>query len=93
MARSYTRLGNLCLGIYLLVMGLVHLLGLSFPGIGILLGVLAIIAGVLLIAGRGARRRRHHRRPPLGGLPPPLSGGRVPSPRRDRTLSAWEEES
>ena len=52
MARSYTRLGNLCLGIYLQVMGLVHLLGLSFTGLGILLGVLAIIAGVLLIAGR-----------------------------------------
>ena len=52
MARSYTRLGNVCLGVYLLLMGLVHLLGLHFTGIGILLGVLAIIAGVLLLAGR-----------------------------------------
>jgi hypothetical protein len=52
MARSYTRLGHVCLGIYLLLMGLVHLLDLRFTGIGILLGVLAIVAGVLLLAGR-----------------------------------------
>ena len=52
MARSYTRLGHVCLGIYLLLQGLVLLLGLSFVGLPILLGVLAIIAGVLLIAGR-----------------------------------------
>ena len=52
MARSYTRLGNVCLGIYLLLQGLVLLLGLHFTGLAILLGVLAIVAGVLLIAGR-----------------------------------------
>jgi uncharacterized membrane protein HdeD (DUF308 family) len=52
MARSYTRLGNVCLGVYLLLQGLVLLLGLSFVGLPILLGVLAIIAGVLIIAGR-----------------------------------------
>jgi hypothetical protein len=52
MARSYTRIGNVCLGVYLLLQGLVLLLGLSFLGLSILLGVLAIVAGVLLIAGR-----------------------------------------
>ena len=52
MARSYARLGNVCLGVYLLLQGLVLLLGLSFTGLPILLGVLAIVAGVLLIAGR-----------------------------------------
>ncbi len=52
MARSYTRIGNVCLGVYLLLQGLVLLLGLSFVGLSILLGVLAIVAGVLLIAGR-----------------------------------------
>lgn len=52
MARSYTRIGHVCLGVYLLLQGLVLLLGLSFVGLSILLGVLAIVAGVLLIAGR-----------------------------------------
>ncbi|HXT22899.1 MAG TPA: hypothetical protein VN923_19280 [Thermoanaerobaculia bacterium] len=52
MARSFGRLGSVCLGIYLLLQGLVLLLGLSFYGLSILLGVLAVIAGVLLIAGR-----------------------------------------
>jgi hypothetical protein len=52
MARSFTRLGSICLGIYLLIQGLAHLIGLSFTGIGILLGVLAILAGVVILAGR-----------------------------------------
>jgi len=52
MARSLGRLGHVCLGVYLLLQGLVLLLGLSFYGLSILLGVLALIAGVLLIAGR-----------------------------------------
>lgn len=52
MARNLGRLGNVCLGVYLLLQGLVLLLSLSFVGLPILLGVLAIIAGVLLIAGR-----------------------------------------
>lgn len=52
MARSYTRIGFICLGVYLLLHGLVLLLQLSFVGLSILLGILAIVAGVLLIAGR-----------------------------------------
>ena len=52
MARSYTRVAFICLGVYLQLQGLVLLLGLSFTGLPILLGVLAIVAGVLLIAGR-----------------------------------------
>jgi hypothetical protein len=52
MAKSIGRLGGVCLGIYLLIQGLVHLVGLSFSGIGVLLGVLAILAGVLILAGR-----------------------------------------
>jgi uncharacterized membrane protein HdeD (DUF308 family) len=52
MARSYARLAHICLGIYLLLQGLVLLLDLHFTGLPILLGVLAIVAGVLLIAGR-----------------------------------------
>jgi len=52
MARSYARIANVCLGVYLLLQGLVLLLGLSFVGLPILLGVLAIIAGVLFLARR-----------------------------------------
>ncbi len=52
MARSYTRIGNVCLGVFLLLTGLVLLLDLHFIGLNILQGVLAIVAGVLLIVGR-----------------------------------------
>lgn len=52
MARSTARLGIICLGIYLLIHGLVLLIGLSFVGLPQLQGVLAIIAGVLLLARR-----------------------------------------
>lgn len=52
MARSWGRLGTVCLAVYLLLQGLVHLLSLSFVGLWVLLGVLAILAGVLLLAGR-----------------------------------------
>jgi hypothetical protein len=52
MARAYGRLGSICLGVYLLLQGLVLLLGLQFLGLPILLGVLALLAGVLLLVGR-----------------------------------------
>jgi hypothetical protein len=52
MARSLGRLGTVCLGVYLLLHGLVLAIGLSFVGLHVLLGVLAVIAGVLLLAGR-----------------------------------------
>ncbi len=52
MARALSRLGGVCLGVYLLLQGLVHLLGLAFLGLNVLLGVLALLAGVLLLAGK-----------------------------------------
>lgn len=52
MARNLGRLGAVCLGVYLLLQGLVQLVGLQFAGLGILLGALALVAGVLLLAGR-----------------------------------------
>jgi hypothetical protein len=52
MARSWGRLGHVCLAVYLLLQGLVLLLGLSFLGLHVLLGVLALLAGALLLAGR-----------------------------------------
>ena len=45
-------LGMLLLGIWLIVMGLVSLLGLSFQGLSILMGILALAAGVLILLGR-----------------------------------------
>jgi hypothetical protein len=44
-------LGMLLLGIWLIVTGLTSL-GLNFPGLGFLLGILAIIAGILILIGR-----------------------------------------
>lgn len=52
MARTFGRLGVVCLGIYLVLQGLVSLAGLSFSGLGLLLGILAILAGVLLLVGK-----------------------------------------
>jgi len=51
--RFYRRsLGWLLLAIYLVVVGLISLIGLSFSGIGAIVAVLAIAAGVFLILGR-----------------------------------------
>ena len=52
MARTLGRLGVVCLAVYLLLQGLVSLANLSFSGLGALLGVLAILAGVLLLVGK-----------------------------------------
>jgi hypothetical protein len=45
-------LGMLLLGIWLIVTGLVPLLSLSIAGIGTILAVLAVAAGVLILLGR-----------------------------------------
>ena len=45
-------LGMLLLAIWLVVTGLIPLLNLSFSGLGILMAVLAIAAGVLIGLGR-----------------------------------------
>jgi hypothetical protein len=45
-------LGMRVLAVYLIVVGLVALLGLTFANIGIVIGALAIAAGVLLLMGR-----------------------------------------
>ena len=51
MARSRS-LGMAVLGVYLIVHGLVLAVSLSFTGLPLLLGALAVVAGVLLLAGR-----------------------------------------
>lgn len=45
-------LGVKLLGIFLILYGLIQLLGLSFVYMNIVVGVLALIAGILLLVGR-----------------------------------------
>jgi hypothetical protein len=53
MAMRLTRnLGMLLLAIWLILGGLMPLLNLSFSGVGTIMGILAIAAGVLILIGR-----------------------------------------
>lgn len=45
-------LGMLLLGIWLILEGLIPLLNLSFSGLGTLMAILAIAAGVFILLGR-----------------------------------------
>ena len=45
-------LGMLLLGIWLVLSGLIALVGLSFQGLAIIMGVLAAAAGVLILINR-----------------------------------------
>ena len=45
-------LGMLLTGIWLILTGLIPLLSLSFSGLGMLMSILAIVAGALFVAGR-----------------------------------------
>lgn len=49
---SKNSLGVKLLGIFLILYGLVQLLSLSFVYMNIVMGVLALIAGILLLVGR-----------------------------------------
>lgn len=42
----------LCLAIFLILSGLVLLAGLSFQGLPIIMGILALIAGIALAVGK-----------------------------------------
>ncbi len=50
--RLTRRLGFLLLGIWLILMGLIPLLHLSFSGLDIIIAILAIAAGVLILLDR-----------------------------------------
>ena len=50
--RVNRNLGMLLLAVWLILEGLVSLLNLSFSGIGVLLGLLALAAGVVLLLGK-----------------------------------------
>ena len=45
-------LGMLLLAIWLILTGLIALLGLSFAGLSVIMGILALAAGVLILLGR-----------------------------------------
>ena len=45
-------LGMLLLGIWLVLNGLISLLSLSFSGMWVLMGVLAVAAGICILIGR-----------------------------------------
>ena len=45
-------IGMLLLGFWLILTGLIPLLSLSFSGLGTLMAILAIAAGVLILIGR-----------------------------------------
>jgi hypothetical protein len=45
-------LGMLLLAVWLILTGLVPLLNFSFSGLGTVMAILAIAAGVLIVAGR-----------------------------------------
>ncbi len=54
------RLGFILLGIWLILEGLILLLGLTFAGLNIIMGILALIAGIIILLRDvgGVRRRR-----------------------------------
>ena len=44
--------GATLLGVWLILMGLASVIGLSFRGFGLLQGILALVAGILILLGR-----------------------------------------
>ncbi len=52
MARSPRNIGMLLLSIYLILVGLTSLFSLSFAYSGLITGLLALLAGILILAGR-----------------------------------------
>ncbi len=50
--RLTKNLGMLLLAIWLIVTGILQVVTISIPGIGIILAILAIAAGVLILLGR-----------------------------------------
>jgi hypothetical protein len=51
-AKLTKNLGMLLLGIWLILGGLIPLLNLSFSGLGVLMGILAVAAGACILIGR-----------------------------------------
>ena len=52
MKRFTKNIGMLLLAIWLILTGLVALFSLSFNGLGLIMGLLAIVAGIFILIGR-----------------------------------------
>ncbi len=50
--RITRNIGMLLLAIWLIIYGLIAVLGLSFAGLGVIMGLLAIAAGIFILLGR-----------------------------------------
>ena len=46
------RLAKLALGLWLVLTGLIHLVNFNFNGLGTIMAVLALVAGILIILDR-----------------------------------------
>lgn len=49
---GFENLGMLLLAIWLILTGLIGLLGLAFAGLGVIMALLALAAGILILLGR-----------------------------------------
>ncbi len=56
------RLGFILLGIWLILEGLILLLGLTFSGLNIIMGLLALVAGIIILLRDVDVRGRRYRR-------------------------------
>lgn len=52
MRRFTKNIGMLLLAIWLILYGLIALFSLSFSGLGVIMGLLAIAAGIFILIGR-----------------------------------------
>jgi hypothetical protein len=52
MKRFTKNIGMLLLAIWLILTGLIALFSLSFDGLGVIMGLLAIAAGIFILLGR-----------------------------------------
>jgi len=52
MSRFTKNIGMLLLSIWLILYGLIALFSLSFNGLGVIMGLLAIAAGIFILLGR-----------------------------------------
>lgn len=70
-------LGKTLLAIWLIAKGLIPILNISIPNQGLILNILALIAGIFLLLDREImlKRRKEHGGLPNRGSPPRLRGG------------------
>ena len=50
--RFTKNIGMLLLGVWLIITGLLYLVSFTFPGLSLVMALLAIAAGVLIVLGR-----------------------------------------